>query len=56
MLKELNNPYNVKRTLVSDYENVQITVAGKGTIVGEEILATRDDYEYSVKVNTFSSL
>jgi len=52
LLKEVNNPYNTKRTLVSDYENVQISVAGKGAIIGEEILQTKDYYEYSVKVRT----
>lgn len=29
ILRELSNPYNLKRTLVSSYDNVQITVAGK---------------------------
>jgi len=50
VLREVNNPYNLKRTLVSGYDNIQISVAGKGAIIGEEILDPKDEYEYSVKV------
>jgi len=49
-LKEVNNPFNRKRRLISEYENIQLSVAGKGAIFGEEILETKDEYEYSVKV------
>lgn len=49
-LKEVNNPFNRKRKLISEYENIQLSFAGKGAIIGEEILETKDEYEYSVKV------
>ena len=49
-LKEVNNPFNRQRRLISEYENIQLSFAGKGAIVGEEILETKDEYEYSVKV------
>ena len=50
VLREVNNPYNLKRSLISGYDNIQISVAGKGAIIGEEILDPKDEYEYSVKV------
>ena len=52
-LKEVNNPFNRTRRLISEYENIQLSVAGKGAIIGEEILETKDEYEYSIKVRVF---
>ena len=50
LTKELADPYNLQKALVSTVEKVHITVASRGVIVGEEILVTGDEYEYSLKV------
>ena len=35
---------------MSTIEKVHITVAGRGVIVGEELLVTGNEYEYSLRV------
>jgi len=49
-----NNNNNERSRAISYNSVVQITVVGKGTIVGEEILLTGDEYNYNVKVNTLN--
>jgi len=50
LLKEIPDPYDLHKKLVSNVEKVTITVAGKGVIVGEEVLITGDEYQYGIRV------
>jgi len=47
------NNINEKSRIFSYNTLVQITVVGKGMIVGEEVLTSGDEYSYNVKVEYF---
>jgi len=49
--KDDNEPFNSNKRLMGCVNKATITVSGKGVIVGEEILLTKTEYKYSVKVN-----
>ncbi len=50
LLKEIADPYDLQKKLVSNVEKVNISVAGRGVIVGEELLVTGDEYLYGIRV------
>lgn len=50
---EINNSHDSSRSFMySNTVPIQIAVVGRGMIVGEEVLTTKDEYCYSVKVIT----
>jgi len=50
-LKDDNNePLNSNKKLMGCVNKATITVSGKGVLVGEEILQTKNEYKFSVKV------
>jgi len=51
IIKELANPYDKTKPLVSTVEPKQLAVLSKGSIVGEEVIETHSQYEYSVRVS-----